>query len=299
LGKQDARGFREEVAAEKVKVGGTEAAGGADEVTFFDAEHDAADEAGRASPADDTDDDDDEEESLHRADGKRKEGAERKKKIEPGESEEKFGETHEKVVAPAAEETSGEANDGAEGQDDGGAEEAGEERDLTAIENTGEEVAAEGIGAEEIEAGRRAASSWGDCGGGTEKVKTHGEKAEEMISGCAGKEMERDGSGKVFLVLIEGVGREAERIEKWTEMKTMLGVEEMHAHGRQIGMITILIGGVVGGKEASGEDEEVKCEDEEEPARKFAVRRGENTGEVFAERAHWECSAVRMRGSAR
>ena len=89
LREEDARRFRENVMAQQIEIGSAEASGGTDEVTFFYAEDNAADQTSGARPPNHSNDDYDEEKCFERADRERQKRAQGKEEIEPGKTREK------------------------------------------------------------------------------------------------------------------------------------------------------------------------------------------------------------------
>jgi len=182
LRKQDARCFRQNVAAKQIHVGGAETSRGVDEITLFDAEHNSADQAGWPRPSDHADDDYNEEKSLERTDRERQKRAQGKKEIEPWEREEKFSEAHQELVAPATVVAGGHADQRAEEESDPSAKQAGEKRDLPAIENARELIPAIGVAAEKVHSGAT----------GAEQMQARWDEAEQTVSGAAREDVQRN-----------------------------------------------------------------------------------------------------------
>src|SRR4029077_9419843 len=102
LGQQDSVGLRQHVTQQDVRVGGSESPCRYDEVSLFRAQHDAANQPCRTSPAEQTEDGDQQNEDLPLGNMQRRGGPHRKKQVEPGRSQEKLRRAHQDFIDPAA-----------------------------------------------------------------------------------------------------------------------------------------------------------------------------------------------------
>ena len=128
------------------------------------------------------------------ADRERQKRAQGEEQIEPRQRQEKLGDAHQEFVSPAAVIARGHADQRAEKQSDSRAEKAGEKRDLSAVKNARELIAAVGVAAEEIDS----------CIVGTPKrCKRDGIKPSETVGGAAGEKTQRNGARGVLFVLVE------------------------------------------------------------------------------------------------
>jgi len=276
LGEQDAGGFWKNVAAKEVDVGSPETSGGADEVAFFCAENDTADEPRGARPTNGPDDRDDKEEGLERIYRQREKGADGKKEVEPRQGKEEFGEAHQHIVLPAAKVASNGADAPTDEESEARAEQTGEERDLAAEEKPGELVTTEGVGAEQIDS----------LVAGAEKMDARGKKSQEAIGGTSDEEVERDLPRGVFDVLVECAGAQLERVDEGTKVEMIVSVHEMHPHRGQVRIFAVLLDRIVRGEKSGAEDDGVQDAEDQQPDGEFAAA------------DHREALSVRIRGSS-
>ena len=247
LGQQDAEGFGKDVTAEKVKVGSSEASGGADEIALLCAEDYAADEPRGAGPTDRGDDRDDEEEGLERIHGQREKGPDGKKEVEPRQGEEKFSEAHQHIVSPTAKIAGYGADAPTDEESEARTEQTGEERDLAAEKKPGKLVAAEGVGAEQVDS----------IVAGAEKMEARGKKSREAIRGTGDEEVERARLRGVFDVLVEGARPQLERVDKGAEVEMFLSVHEMQPHRGHVGIFAVLLDRIIWSEESGADDDGV------------------------------------------
>src|ERR1035438_3561399 len=232
LRQDDAPRERQDVAADQVQPGGAEATGGQHEGAFAGAEDDAANHARGPHPADSADDGDQEEECLCGGNVQGQESAHGEQQIQPGKRQEEFPAAHQEAIDPTAVKAGEGTAEESQGEREEGGDQAGEQRDLTAIKDAREDVAAKTIAAPKKEDARR-----GDAEEAAAEQEINGIEAPTVFAEVPAKHILGD-------AVDEGTGVEAAG-----------GIGKVDVGGWGEGVVAMLFGVIVRGEEGRSEED--------------------------------------------
>src|SRR6267143_124062 len=133
------------MAPQQVAVFRTEASCRTNEITLLGTEHDSTYKPRRARPAHRSDDRDNQEKSLQRTNRQGQKCAKSEEKVEPRQGQKQLRDAHQSIVPPTAKVTCRRADAQANGQSTPRPQEAGEQRNLAAIQKPGELIPAVSI----------------------------------------------------------------------------------------------------------------------------------------------------------
>ena len=111
------------------------------------------------------------------------------------------------------------------------------------------------------------------------------EESEHTIVVAWYEEFQRARLSGVFDVLVEGAGAQLNCVDEGMKVEVSAGVDEMHAHRRQVRIFSVLLNWIVGSEKTRAEDYAVQGAEDEEPQSDIAA--ADHRGAV----------SVRIRGS--
>src|ERR1051325_2702467 len=106
-----------------------------------------------------------------------------------------------------------------------------------------------------------------------------------VITRASHEKLQRKRATCIFLILVEGPLMRPQGVHKGARMETSLGIHKMEPHGRQVGILAILLSRIVGRKEACEDYRGVQHNKKHKPSRDCAL---------YSQ----TLVSVRMRGSA-
>src|ERR1039458_10149385 len=209
-------------------------------------EGEAATQARGPHPADSADDGDQEEECLCGGKVQGQESAHGEQQIQPGKRQEEFPAAHQEAIDPTAVKAGEGTAEESQGEREEGGDQAGEQRDLTAIKDAREDVAAKTIAAPKKEDARR-----GDAEEAAAEQEINGIEAPTVFAEVPAKHILGD-------AVDEGTGVEAAG-----------GIGKVDVGGWGEGVVAMLFGVIVRGGEGGKEDDSVEGGQEREGEAEF------------------------------
>src|SRR6266496_3395611 len=216
---------------QKVEIRRAEATRRKNIVPIACAQYDAADQPSRSRPADNADDSDQKQKCSGGTDVKRQERACTHQEVKPRQAQKKFSYRHQGFVDPPSEIPGNGSYEGCRRQSDQGSQQTRGQRDLPAIQQSGEFVASVSIGAQQQD------SRWIVD---TKQVPVGPEEPQSAVRLSPYEEMDRVAGACIFAITV-GIGNPS--VDK--RQVPSARIAEMHTSGRCIRQIAVLRRGVV------------------------------------------------------
>ncbi len=210
------------VPPQEVDVRGAEAPCRDDIVPQPGAEHDTANQSRRARPPDESNHREDQQKRLRRLDVQRQRHPNRKQEIQPRQREEQLRDAHDRLIHPRSVKTGQPAEHHADAQREAGAQQPGEQRDLSAVKKAGELIPPVVVTAQQKEAGGAV---------GSEQMPVPAEDSGNPVRGASNEEAHRIDAAPIFRVFLGAPGAR-QPVHERAQVQPAGRVDEMEAGRR-------------------------------------------------------------------